>query len=129
MRHLTLSTVTVVVEGNPFSGQSTSVDTILLKPNKFETEKAFEEPFDEIEDFLLNRLVTPKYTADFEFMREGVDGSFYKPDKRLLGPLDGAWNIDIRTMSFETYLEQLTAADDIDDFRSDLISRFLTTGI
>ena len=126
---LSAGTVTVVVEGNPFSGKSSSVETIILKPNNSETEKAFKEPFDEIEDFLLNRLVSPKYTADFEFMREGDDGTYYKTRQKVTWPLDGYWNIDIRTDRFQDYLQELNViADDIDDFRSDLISRFLTTG-
>ena len=126
---LSAGTVTVVVEGNPFSGEVNSTKSILLKPNKFETEKAFKDPFDEVEDFLLNRLVSPKYTADFEFMREGEDGNFYKTKQKVTWPLDGFWNLDIRTGKFESYIERLNIiADDIDEFRSNLISRFLTTG-
>ena len=126
---LSAGTVTVVVEGNPFSGEVNSTKSILLKPNKFETEKAFKDAFDEVEDFLLNRLVSPKYTASFEFMREGEDGNFYKTSQKVTWPLDGLWNLDIRTGKFESYIEQLNIiADDIDEFRSNLISRFLTTG-
>jgi len=126
---LSAGTVTVVVEGNPFSGASESVDTIIIKPNTVETEMSFKDDFDEIEDFLLNRMVSPKYTADFEFMREGDDGKFYKTKQKVTWPLDGYWNLDIRTGRFQDYLSQLNLiADDIDDFRSNLISRFLTTG-
>ena len=90
---------------------------------------SFKDDFDEIEDFLLNRMVSPKYTADFEFMREGDDGKFYKTKQKVTWPLDGYWNLDIRTDRFQDYLSQLNLiADDIDDFRSNLISRFLTTG-
>ena len=126
---LSAGTVTVVVEGNPFSGEQESTKSIILKPNKFETEKAFKDPFDEVEDFLINRLVSPKYTASFEYMREAEDGKFYKTKQNITWPLDGFWNIDIRTDRFDEYLSQLNIiADDIDEFRSDLISRFLTTG-
>jgi len=126
---LSAGTVTVVVEGNPFSGEVNSTKSILLKPNKFETEKAFKDPFDEVEDFLLNRLVSPKYSADFEFMRESDDGTFYKTRQKVTWPLDGFWNLDIRTGKFEAYIESLNRiADEIDEFRANLISRFLTTG-
>lgn len=126
---LSAGTIQVVVEGNPFSGVSNSTRTILLKPNKFETEKAFKDPFDEIEDFLLNRMVSPKYTANFEYLREGQDGKYYKTNQKVTWPLDGYWNLDIRTNRFETYLDKLNEiADDLDEYRTDLISRFLTTG-
>ena len=126
---LSAGTVTIVVEGNPFSGEQESTKSILIKPNKFETEKAFKDPFDEVEDFLINRMVSPKYTASFEYMREAEDGKFYKTKQKVTWPLDGLWNLDIRTARFDDYLSQLNIiADDIDEFRSDLISRFLTTG-
>jgi len=126
---LSAGTIQVVVEGNPFSGNGTSTKTILLKPNKFETEKAFQDAFDEIEDFLLNRLVSPKYTAKFEVMREGESGRFYKTTEKVTWPLDGLWNLDIRTDRFNTYLDKLNRiSDDLDSYKTDLISRFLTTG-
>jgi hypothetical protein len=126
---LSAGTVEITVEGNPFSGESESVKSIILKPNNFETEKAFKDPFDEVEDFLLNRLVTPKYTSKFEIIRETDSGSFYKANESVTWALDGFWNLDIRTNKFESYLNKLNLiADDLDDYKSNLITRFLTSG-
>jgi hypothetical protein len=126
---LSAGTVTVVVEGNPFNGQLQSTKTILLKPNKFETEKSFKDDFDEVEDFLLNRLVSPKYTASFKVLREGDTGTLYASNEKVTWPTEGSWNLDIRTAKFDTYLEKLDLiAFDLDELRTDLISRFLTTG-
>jgi hypothetical protein len=126
---LSAGTVTISVEGNPFNGDSQSTKSILLKPNKFETEKEFQDNFDEIEDFLLNRLVSPKYTAKFKVIRESDDGKLYAANEEVTWPLDSYWNLDIRTSEFDNYMKKLDMiAGDLDDIRTDLISRFLTTG-
>ena len=125
---LSAGTITLVVIGNPFSGDSTSEDSIVIKPNKFETEKAFQDPFDEVEDFLLNRLVTPKYTAKFDVPVSDDDGRYQILTKNVTWTLDGLWNLDIRTNKFESYLGKLSLiAEDLDSFKTNLISRFLTT--
>jgi hypothetical protein len=64
---LTGGTLEIIVQGNPFSGASSTTQTLLLKPNKYYTEVAFDEPFDEVEQFLLNRMVRPKYSATSKF--------------------------------------------------------------
>ena len=126
---LSAGTVTFVVEGNPFSGASSTTDSIVIKPSKFETEKAFQDPFDEVEDFLLNRLVTPKYTAKFQVPVSDDDGRYQILDRLVTWALDGLWNLDIRTNKFENYLNNLNnIAEDLDDYKTNLISRFLTTG-
>ena len=126
---LSAGTITVVVEGNPFEGESESTRTIYLKPNKFETEKSFRDSFDEVEDFLLNRLVTPKYTASFKVLRESENGTVYATNEKVTWPLRGLWNLDINSSFFDEYLEQLDLiAYDLDELRTDLVSRFLTTG-
>jgi hypothetical protein len=125
---LSAGTVTLVVEGNPFSGNSSTTDSIVIKPSKFETEKAFQDPFDEVEDFLLNRLVSPKYTATFQVPVSDDDGRYQIIDRKVTWALDGLWNIDIRTNKFENYLNNLNnIAEDLDEFKTNLISRFLTT--
>ena len=126
---LSAGTIEIVVEGNPFNGESQSTKSILLKPNKFETERSFKDNFDEIEDFLLNRMVSPKYTAKFEILREGDSGKFYKTTEKITWSLDGFWNLDIRTKKFNTYIDKLNIyADDLDAYKTNLISRFLTSG-
>ena len=78
---LSAGTITVTVEGNPFSGSSSTTSTLVLRPNKFETEVAFKEPFDEVEDFLLNRFSNPPYKATFDLVEETDSGRFVKTQK------------------------------------------------
>ena len=126
---LSAGTIQVVVEGNPFNGVSATTQNIYLKPNKSETEKIFKDAFDEVEEFFLNRMITPKYTAKFEILRESDNGTFYKENKNITWPVIGKWNLDIQTNYFEEYLLKLdTVAEDLDEFKTNLISRFLTTG-
>jgi hypothetical protein len=125
---LSAGTVTFVVVGDLFSGASSTTDSIVIKPSKFETEKAFKDPFDEVEDFLLNRLVTPKYTAKFQVPVSDDEGRYQILDRLVTWALDGLWNLDIRTNKFENYLNNLNnIAEDLDDYKTNLISRFLTT--
>ena len=125
---LSAGTVTFVVFGDPFSGASSTTDSIVIKPSKFETEKAFKDPFDEVEDFLLNRLVSPKYTAKFQVPVSDDEGRYQILDRLVTWALDGLWNLDIRTNKFENYLNNLNnIAEDLDDYKTNLISRFLTT--
>jgi len=72
---LTGGTLEIIVQGNPFSGASSTTQTLLLKPNKYYTEVAFDEPFDEVEQFLLNRMVRPKYSATFQVPTEDNNGN------------------------------------------------------
>ena len=55
---LTGGTIQVTVSGDPFLGASNSIDSVVLKPNKMNTEMVFFNDFDEVEKFLLNRLIT-----------------------------------------------------------------------
>ena len=122
-------TVTIIIEGNPFSGASTTVERLLLRPNKFETEVAFDIPFDEVEKFILNRNFVPKYTANFRVPRQDDNGQFYVANEMVTWPLGDSWNLDISSSKYETYLQQLdTIAYDMDEYKTNLISRFLTTG-
>lgn len=126
---LTSGVVNVIVQGNPFSGATTWSDTLLLRPNKFETEVAFDMPFDEVEKFLLNREVKPKYTANFKVPREDDNGKFYVALDSVTWPLSDLWNIDISSSKYESYLNSLDViALDMDTYKTNLISRFLTTG-
>jgi hypothetical protein len=126
---LTTGNLVITVVGNPFSGQSISYDDLYIKPNNENTEKVFNQDFDEVEKFLLNRLITPIYTAKFSIIRERDNGTFYLASESATWPKDGLWNIDIRTPSFNTYVNKLSSlTEDFDQFKTNLIVRFLTTG-
>lgn len=126
---LSAGTISVTVEGNPFSGNSSSIQTLILRPSKYHTEVAFKEPFDEVEDFLLNRFINPPYTAVFDIVEEQNNGKFIKRKKSITWPKQGLWNLDIVTSNFEKYLTELNSiAEVMDQNKTDLIVRFLTTG-
>lgn len=117
-----------IVNGNPFSGASSSVDYLVIKPNDFYSDKSFIEPFDEVEQFLLNRLVVPKYTASFKIPKETDDGVSYIDLETVTWPVNGLWNLDISTAAFDVYINKLSnIADSFDSFRTNLVTRFLTT--
>jgi hypothetical protein len=95
----------ITVGGNPFSGNIESTDTLIIRPNDFYSDKALIEPFDEVEKFLLNRLIVPQYTAVFQTPRQAEDGTTYIDyTNSVTWPLDGFWNLDIRTIAFDNYL-------------------------
>lgn len=126
---LTNGIITVTVQGNPFNGISSTTESLLLRPNNFETEVVFTQDFDEVEKFLLNRLVSPKYTASFTVPREDNSGRFYNSSEKATWPIDGLWNIDILSIRYESYLNKLNdIAVAMDGFRTNLISRFLISG-
>ena len=122
-------TITVTVQGNPFSGASSTTDTLILRPSKFHTEVAFKEPFDEVEDFLLNRFTSPPYKATFDLVEETNSGKFVKTKTSVIWPKNGVWNLDIITDQFNEYLNRVSEiALVMDNNKTDLIVRFLTTG-
>jgi hypothetical protein len=122
------SYVEITVNGNPFSGQTTSTDTILLRPNNQNTQYSFSEYFDEVENFLLSRKNTPIYTAKFQVIKENENGKLYNSTESVTFPKDGYWNLDIVTERFERYIVKLNQiSEELDNFKTNLISRFLVT--
>lgn len=110
-------------------GATFTNDDLVIRPNDLEVNKVFNENLDEVENFLLNRNVSPKYTATFKIPKEAEDGSYYIQNSNISWPLYGAWNIDIITKSFETYITSINdISESFDLYRTNLVSRFLTTG-
>ena len=121
-------TLVVVVTGNAFPGLSNTIESIYIKPNTYYTEKSFSEDFDEVEKFLLNRLSLPIYTATFSVPVENDNGVQTISSQSVTWPLDGLWNLDIRSDRFELYLEDLNEIGvNFDAFKTNLIARFLVT--
>ena len=116
------------VSGNPFSGDYFTYETLIIRPNTSFTERSFTEPFDEVEEFLLNRLITPKYTAKFKVPKESDEGVKYIDYVSITWPLGGVWNLDISSIAFTNYLKKLNEiAVSFDQETTNLIVRFLTT--
>jgi len=131
--------LTFWVEGDAFGLSANSAETktytsvgttksLIIRPNKLKTEMSFMDYMDPVEEFLLNRFVIPKYTATFKVPKETEDGQFYTSYEFLTWPLYGNWNLDVITNAFTVYLEKLnTFANQIDNFKTNVISRFLLT--
>ena len=121
--------ITLTVNGKPFTGATYS-SNILIRPNDGVVEEFF-RGLDDLEESLLNRDTSPIYTASFKVPRD----SFDETKTELISvnytwPLsekDG-WNIKIAGLDYEDYLTKLSdIADEIDDYKSNLFVRFLTS--
>jgi hypothetical protein len=126
---LSSGSVAFFVSGAPFGVTATTVfDNFEIRPNDYICDKVFTEDFNEVEKFLLNRLVRPEYTAVFQVPQQNDDGQYYTNYQNVTWPKDGLWNLDIRSFSFDDYLTQLEEiAINLDSFKTNLISRFLIT--
>jgi len=125
----TSTSLKLIVDGNPFSGNSISYDYLVIRPSDFEINKVFNMDFDAVEQFLLNRQITPPYTAQFIVPKEQEDGTFVLSKQSATWPKGGLWNLDISSVSFDNYLIQINDfAINLDQFQTNIISRFLTTG-
>jgi hypothetical protein len=123
-----VGSIELVVSGNPFNGQTTFTDDYIIRPNNLTVDRVFEEVFDEVEKFLLNRLVRPEYSAVFQVPQQTEGGEFYTNYQTVTWPKDGKWNLDIRSFLFENYIEKLQEiTQNLDSFKTNLISRFLVT--
>jgi hypothetical protein len=117
------------VDGKPFTGDTYSSD-ILIRPNDGIVEEFF-RGLDDLEESLLNRETSPIYTASFKVPRDSFDQT--KTELISLNftwPLSEKdnWNIKIEGLDYESYLTDLSnIADEIDDYKSNLFVRFLTS--
>jgi len=117
------------VSGSPFGVSATTInDDFQIRPNDYIVDKVFQESFDEVEKFLVNRLVRPEYTAVFQVPQQNEYGQTYTEYKQVTWPKQGTWNLDIRSFLFDNYLEEIQAiAVNLESFKTNLISRFLIT--
>ena len=117
------------VSGAPFGTTATTLnDDFQIRPNDYIVDKVFQEAFDEVEKFLVNRLVRPEYTAVFQVPQQNEYGQIYTEYQQVTWPKQGPWNLDIRSFLFDRYLEEIQAiAVNLDSFKTNLISRFLIT--
>ena len=117
------------VKGNPFNGSSLSDDNFLIRPNDAIIEEFFNN-LDDLEDLLLNRETTPRFTATFKVPRDSFDKTttnIIDIDYTWPTSKDG-WNPQIVGLNYENYISQVgSIADEIDDYKSNLIIRFLTS--
>lgn len=126
---LSSGTVKFVVSGAPFGKTATTfIEQYQIRPNDFVVDRIFAESLDEVEKFLMNRLIRPEYTAVFQVPQQNAEGQFYTNNQSVTWPKDGPWNLDIRSFLFDDYLTQLeTIAVDLDSYKTNLISRFFVS--
>ncbi len=111
----------IYVKGNPFSGQSSTYDDLVIRPNDLEVNRVFNENLDEVQRFLLNRDVVPKYTATFQVPADADDGTYYVLNQNVTWPLYGNWNLDIITPAFTNYLTTLNGlSESFDLYKTNL---------
>jgi hypothetical protein len=117
------------VMGNPFGTNITTNDNFLVRPNDAITEEFFNN-LDDLEDLLLNRETTPRFTATFKVPRDSFDKTttnIIDIDYTWPTSKDG-WNPQIVGLNYENYVNQIgSIATEIDDYKSNLIVRFLTS--
>ena len=119
--------LTIAVNGNPFNGRTNTTQSFFIKPNTVETEKSFNS-LDDVEKFLVERKSTPKYTAQFDQPRETESGKLIKSTTSITWPTGDEWNILISGNLFTAYLNKLyDIGDSFDRYKTNLVSRFLTT--
>jgi hypothetical protein len=127
----TLSTgfIEFIVSGTPFGTTATTTnEEFQVRPNDFVVDRIFAEDFDEVQKFLLNRLIRPEYTAIFQVPQQNESGQFFTDYQQVTWPKEGPWNLDIKSFLFEDYLTQLESiAVNLDSFKTNLISRFLVS--
>ena len=126
---LTSGALTFYVSGSPFGTTATTLQTeFQIRPNDYIVDKIFQENFDEVEKFLVNRLVRPEYTAVFQVPQQNEYGQTYTDYQQVTWPKDGYWNLDIRSFLFDSYLAKIQEiAINLDSFKTNLISRFLVS--
>ena len=126
---LTSGYIELYVSGAPFGTTATTFeDNFVIRPSDYIVDKTFSENFDEVEKFLLNRLIVPEYTAFFQVPQQNEAGQYFTQYTQVTWPKEGPWNLNIRGISFDNYLTQLQdIAVNLDSFKTNLISRFLVT--
>lgn len=125
---ISAGTLVLSCYGNPFSGSSIVYNNFVIRPNDITVSKVFNLNLDEVEELLLNRISSPKYTAQFQVPTEADNGSLFLSYKTVTWPLDGQWNLDIRTKAFDSYLKKLNDIGvGFDEYQTNLVSRFYTT--
>lgn len=118
----------LVVLGNPYPNiNSSALKTFHIKPN-YENYVNFLSGLDDFESYLLSRDSTPKYTSIFKVPNEDAEGNTILVEEKFTWMTKDGYNLDYNTYEFNLYLDSLMSlATSMDDYKTNLISRFLTT--
>lgn len=114
------------VKGDVFGNQpQTSIYHI--KPKKI-NEEIFFNGLSDFENYLLNRMVSPKYTATFSYQKRSESGEILFINTELTWPVSDGYNIDFQSSDYVTYVSNLLdIASNSDLTSSNLMNRFLVS--
>ena len=116
------------VIGKPFTG-STYTSSYLIRPNNGVVEE-FYIGLDDLEQTILNRETLPIYKTTFQIPRDTSGGT-----KTEIIPVEvnwpiskDGWNIRIVGLEYQNYIDTVNSiAIEVDEYKSDLIVRFLSS--
>lgn len=112
------------VKGNPFTGQGQTI-SYHIKPNTTIADTFFNS-LPDFEYYLLNRLITPAYTATFSYPIKSDSGLILYVDKTLTWPVTDGYNIDFDSGEYLAYATELfDLAYNYDLYTTNLMNRFL----
>lgn len=116
------------VNGNPFSGLGTSAYVNYhIKPNGIEVDKFF-NTLPDLQYYLLNRQISPKYTALFNYPVKTDEGVILYVSEKVTWPVSDGYNLDFNTSVYVDYASKLLEiATNNDLFSSNLMNRFLVS--
>lgn len=125
--------VVLKIDGDCFNVSSSGITeytkSFIIRPNNGVVEE-FYNGLDDLESILLNRESYPIYNATF-YLPQETNGGYTSEITpiQINWPLsrDG-WNIQIVGINFHNYINKLSdIADEVDNYKSNLIIRFLTS--
>jgi len=117
------------VSGSPFGLSASTLPSYKfhIKPNKIKCEQFF-NGLNHFERNLLNRQITPKYTATFKYRVKTKDNVILNGTRNLTWPTSDGYNLDFNNDSYISYATSLLKiSSDSDDITTDLITRFLVS--
>ena len=102
----------------------------LIRPSDFKIDELYKDHtrLGEIETYLINRESVPQYKAVFDVPAETPTGKRTTAQKSLVWNKMDPWNINISGDTYLNYLNTLyELGDEFDSYKTNLVSRFLTT--
>jgi len=121
----------ITVLGDPFSDvvspSGAANVSFYIKPQQAVYDSFYTTASD-LASYLLNQNSTPQYLAVFNVPNRQDDGTFVITPTNMQFPIYDDFNVDVFTDAFDLYLSNLNAiAGSFDEYKTDLIARFLTS--
>lgn len=116
------------VKGNVFSGGTTNGKlSYHIKPNTEQVEKFF-NGLPDFQGYLLNRHISPIYTASFNYPITADNGLVIYITDNVTWPVTDGYNIDFDSSQYVRFVSKLVDIANKNDLKaSDLMNRFLVT--